>query len=282
MLNFDWTAVNANCNYEVHRSTTDPYFNAEGDTMLTTLADGSNTYSDAIAVGNPTVNAAYLLRAHNCSDSSTADSNRIGEFDFALTPGIAPNYHAQDSDDAGGPAYRFEDISDSGTDVALADDDSLLVPVGFSFDFYGTAFTNVYIGSNGFLAFDGTGTSSGSYTPSEIPNISTPNSLIAGWWEDLNPALGGTILYETLGSAPNRRLIVQFLDVQHYPGGNPITMQFKLFEGSDSIEVHYQTVPSDGGNHAAGIENAHSTSGVSYFWGNASLPDDLAVRYQIN
>ena len=32
------------------------------------------------------------------------------------------------------------------------------------------------------------------------------NEFIAGWWDDLNTPVSGTIYYQTLGVAPNRVL----------------------------------------------------------------------------
>ena len=116
--------------------------------------------------------------------------------------------------------------------------------------------------------------------PGSIPIRRRPNSLIAGWWEDLNPSAGGTVHYQTLGSAPNRVFILQFTNIQHYSAAaTPVTMQFKLFETTNVIEVHYQAAPSDGGTHSAGIENADGTAGVQCYYGTATLTTPEAVRY---
>jgi len=48
-------------------------------------------------------------------------------------------------------AYNFEDISTTGTPLALTDDSVLSFPFGFSFDYYGGAYTSFYVSSNGFL-----------------------------------------------------------------------------------------------------------------------------------
>ncbi len=123
------------------------------------------------------------------------------------------------------------------------------------------------------------GQSNGCCTGQPIPTPGDPDGVIAGWWEDLNPSLGGTVSYATLGSSPNRVFIVQFSAIEHYGGGNAVSMQFKLYEGSDVIEVHYQTAPSDGGTHSAGVENQDGTVGVQYYLGTAGLPVRSAVRY---
>ncbi len=82
-----------------------------------------------------------------------------------------------------------------------------------------------------------------------------------------------------MGAEPQRYLIVQFTDVPHYGGGNLVTLQYKLFEGSNNIEVHYQAAPSDSGTHSAGIENETGTVGLQYYRGASALATPLAVCY---
>jgi hypothetical protein len=175
--------------------------------------------------------------------------------------------------------YNFEDISGTGTDIPLGDDQvSGPIPIGFSFDFFGTPYTDVYVSSNGFLTVL-PGQSNGCCTGQPIPTAGSPDGIISPWWEDLFPPGGGSIKYQLLGSAPNRYMIVQYTNIQHYPSGNPVTMQVKLFEGTNVIEVHYQSAPSDGGTHSAGVENEDGTVGLQYFLGTTSLSTPLAVRY---
>ncbi|HSN53821.1 MAG TPA: hypothetical protein VLT32_04075 [Candidatus Sulfomarinibacteraceae bacterium] len=174
-------------------------------------------------------------------------------------------------------AVNFEDISSTGTAVTLTDDSTATFPIGFSFEFYGTAYTDFWVSSNGFLAT--TGTSNGCCSGQNLPNPSAPNGVIAGWWEDMNPSGGGTHHYQVLGAAPNRRLIFQVTNVPHYSSGNLVTLQYKLFETTNVIEVHYQAAPSDGGNHTAGIENQDGTVAALYYYGTAALSTPLAIRY---
>ena len=56
-------------------------------------------------------------------------------------------------------------------------------------------------------------------------------------------------------------------------------MQYKLYETTGVIEVHYQAAPSDGGTHSAGIENQDGTVGLQYYLGTAALTTPEAVRY---
>jgi len=195
-------------------------------------------------------------------------------------PPDAFGYSCTDSTEADGlVTYDFEDIVATGTAVSLGDDQvSPPLPIGFSFDYYGVEYTQIYISSNGFLTVL-PGQPNGCCTGGILPSPTTPNGVIAGWWEDLNPAAGGTIHYQTLGDEPYRYHIIQFTAVPHFGGGNLVTKQYKLFEGSNNIEVHYLAAPSDGGTHSAGIENHDGTIGLQYYRGTASLPSELAVCY---
>lgn len=75
-----WTAGEPTAN--VYRAANAPYF-----TPGAAYASGvSSAWADMGAAGNPAYNYTYILRAQGgCGES--ADSPRLGEFDFALVPG---------------------------------------------------------------------------------------------------------------------------------------------------------------------------------------------------
>lgn len=165
----------------------------------------------------------------------------------------------------------YSPISQSSpTSVTLTDDQlSGALPIGFSFVFYGNTYSSFYLSSNGFISFD-PAAGAGCCTGQVLPNAAQPNNLIAFAWEDLNPNLGGNISYSTVGSSPNRILVVQYTNIQHYGSGNPVTSQVLLYEGSNYIEIHTTSMPSDGGSHTMGIENAAGTQAVSVTNRNSS------------
>ncbi len=167
----------------------------------------------------------------------------------------------------------FEDITASGTQVPLGDDTmSGAIPMGFEFRFYDGFFNDAYISSNGFLTFE-PGSSSGCCSGQLMPDASDPDNLIAGFWEDLNPAAGGSVWYETRGNAPNRRFIVQYEDVPHSPSGNVSTFQMVLFEGRGDFQIAHQHTAHDGGNHAIGFENEDGTIGNTIDFGGVEYDD---------
>ena len=101
-----------------------------------------------------------------------------------------------DSNEPGGPAFNFEDISGTGTPVSLSDDRmSGANPIGFTFEYYGINYTSAYISSNGFISFLAA-QSHGCCSGRPIPSFGNPDAIIAGWWEDLcPPCSGGSPLY---------------------------------------------------------------------------------------
>lgn len=191
-------------------------------------------------------------------------------------------YSFTDSQEPGGPAFSFEDISVTGTTVPSASscDDCVSgsIPIGFTFRFYGIDRTTVNVSSNGFLSFSQG--SSACCIGQPIPQNDFLNGIIAGWWTDLYPPAGGGVRYQTLGSQPSRRFVVQFTNVPHFGFGSPVTMQFKLFESSNAIEVHYQSAIGSR-TTTAGIENATGSTGLQYFFGNPGTLTNRAVRYSL-
>lgn len=194
----------------------------------------------------------------------------------ALAVHAGGNYTMVDS------AYNFIDISTSGTlvpDVTTCDDCTEPLPLGFSFNYYGTEYTDVLVSSNGFLSFD-LMSGSGCCEGQPLPTSGAPNNLIAGFWTDLDPGefAAGNVYFQLTGSPGSQVFIVQFDEVETYNAWDvPQTFQFQLFENGDLIEVHYESVVGLGGTTendiSAGIENADGTVGVQYFfddWENES------------
>lgn len=155
-----------------------------------------------------------------------------------------------------GFAYDFEDISsDMGsTLISLGGDDSETINIGFPFKFYGVNYSSFFLTSKTVISFT---KNNHDYSPEAIPSAGAYSKLgssILGWWGDLNPSfVGGSVHTQLKGVAPNRRLIVQFTNTQIWGGGGNITLQFKLFESSNEIEVHYRRLFGSAANYTVGL-----------------------------
>ena len=171
-------------------------------------------------------------------------------------------------------AYTFEDLSLSLTStrvLAGQNDTTTLVPIGFSFGFYGTAHTDLYLSTNGLLSF---GESYPWFVNRELdsPDLIGDPRLIAPLWHDWNfegelQPLADAVYYDTLGSPGSQRLVVQWNRAYNDTPtiSDPVTFQAVLYENGD-ILFHYPDVttlvtPSDnGGSATVGIRNAGGTA----------------------
>jgi gliding motility-associated-like protein len=155
----------------------------------------------------------------------------------------------------------------TGTPLFLSDDEvSGILPIGFNFCFYGNTYSEFYISSNGWIGFSG---GPAIYTSSAIPSVSpdVPKNCIMGPWYDIDPGDGGNVLYQVLGVAPSRRLVVSYQNVPHFFCGTDIeTYQIILYETTNNIENHIASKNAcldwDDGQAVQGLHNIDGTAAV--------------------
>ncbi len=165
----------------------------------------------------------------------------------------------------------------SPTVIPTLTDDSFSgpVPIGFDFTFYGNIFNECTIGSNGIISFN-MGNANG-YCPwalggvGTLPSAGTAVTLnsIMPAYQDMNPSVGtspnGNIQYQTIGTAPNRKLVILYREIGAFSCGisecNYIGVI--LYETSNNIEIHIgkKTVCGswNGGLAIQGIQNGNGT-----------------------
>jgi gliding motility-associated-like protein len=156
----------------------------------------------------------------------------------------------------------------AGTSINVSDDQwSPLIPLPFTFCFYGTAYNNIVIGSNGILSFNAA--YANGYCqwpiPAAYPSASDPVNSIGGPWQDLYPPGGGTIKYITYGAAPCRRFVVSWNGIGMYGCFSTLcTQQLILYETTNIIDNFIQSKPQcpswNGGYAIQGIQNQAASS----------------------
>ncbi|MDX2360913.1 MAG: gliding motility-associated C-terminal domain-containing protein [Crocinitomicaceae bacterium] len=164
----------------------------------------------------------------------------------------------------------------NGTLINLSDDSySPVVPIGFSFDYYGNTFTQCVIGSNGVVTFDLS--EANGYCPwslgavAPLPNPGFDDALNAQMpaYHDMNPSAfaspGGEIMYETVGVAPNRQFIVLWSNIMAFGGGGECSyMALVMNETANSFEFHLGYKPIAGGwNGGLAIQGSQNAGGTS-------------------
>lgn len=181
------------------------------------------------------------------------------------------------------------EITYTGTNTTLTGDDVGAGPfnLGFTFDFYGTDYTQTYVNINGTLNF-AANYSRYSNVPlsTSLSGTNIADNSIYAFWDDLNTNGSQIIYYATVGTAPERKFVTQWTNI--YFHGTSIqlgTFQVILYEGSDVVQIQYRDLL--GGNRALGdsatigIRKNNSTS-IQYSHNTASLTAEQAIRYTPN
>jgi len=165
---------------------------------------------------------------------------------------------------------------DNPTDAGITEDDiyTALIPIGFTFNFYGTNYTQCVIGANGNVSF--TSSLAGAYDPWPISsailgNTSVLNS-ICGPWCDIDIFYTGTPIgtetYSTDGVAPNRKFSVTWCNCSMFScGAQRIITQIIMYETTNIIEVHISKKQVcagwNGGYAIVGVQNAAGTAATA-------------------
>ena len=112
------------------------------------------------------------------------------------------------------PGAVLEDMSTGTTQLIGASSDdgnSLVANIGFDFWFDGVRATQFGANANGFIRVGGVTTGS-SFTNDLDSTGNAPK--IAPYWDDLCTGTTGRVHFKTIGSAPNRKLIVEWQNMQ--------------------------------------------------------------------
>lgn len=151
--------------------------------------------------------------------------------------------------------------------VAAGADDtaSAVVPIGFDFYFLGTRYTQFSASSNGFLRLGGSAVAGNTYA---LGVAATP--LIASLGSDLVVSATGRVHYKVEGSAPNRVLVVEFLNMHIIYSTTPTadgTSQIRLYESTGAIEMVYGGMLR---NASTGFQNGLNAQHIGFSLGTAA------------
>jgi hypothetical protein len=187
--------------------------------------------------------------------------------------------------------FSYTDVSTTGISIlANGDDATATITIPFSFFFYGVGYTSLCVSTNGLISF-------GSCVANDFGNLDLTTQspagnqpLIAPLWSDLTFAVpgAGSVVYQTLGTAPNRQFILQWNNATllNVPGN--LNFQVVLYETSNNILFQYQTVHSSSAavsNGAAATVGIRATDGQSngnrlqWSYRAAALADGMAISY---
>ncbi len=158
--------------------------------------------------------------------------------------------------------YSPDDIS--GFTTLSGDDNYVSYTMPFSITMEGNSYNSITISTNGWISFGG---SPGS---SVLGNTSLPTSTfsmpaIFPYWDDL-VTNGNHVRYGSVGSSPNRTVVVDF-ECRTYSDSYNVRFQVQIHEGSGLINVKYrhEMAPAANGQSATiGFQLAGGSSAKAY------------------
>jgi hypothetical protein len=263
------------------------------------------------AIGIGPLRATHAQTAERAAEpAAEAGAIRLGQ-DIDEASSVAPNKNSSISPDAvTATSYPFsnqagvalEDMSAGTTQVIAPDQDdtaSTVQNIGFDFWFDGVRNTQFSVNANGLMRLGGTVVSTSFINDSTLTGFTTTtnNPKLAPYYDDLWVGTNGKVHFKVVGSAPNRKLVVEWLNeqiprnaggVSGLPGAG--TFQAWIFETTGVVEFVYGNgiaVNSANAGYTVGIATGSatatfasvttSTSTVSYATANSTQTNAIAA-----
>jgi gliding motility-associated-like protein len=148
-----------------------------------------------------------------------------------------------------------------------------IVPLPFTFSFFDSCYNNIIIGTNGNVTFNLANVNTYDPWPISGPlpgsNCTATEDCIMGPWNDLYPPNGGTIVYNTYGTAPNRKFVVSWNNVHLFISGTcsgSTTEQIVLYEGSNIVEIYIASrIACTAWNNGFAVTGIENTAGSTFY-----------------
>ncbi|MFI4970620.1 MAG: hypothetical protein ACHP7D_10480, partial [Lysobacterales bacterium] len=198
-----------------------------------TLAPGASTQYNRIITARASQSPTSTWTAYDAHPGYAFGGSPLADRVFA---------DGFDGPGNGATAYDWVDITATGTPLdMLGSGFPVNVPIGFPFTYYGQTSDQIVASLEGGFLFGVTG----GYLPPQntpLPNVDI-GAAILPYWTDIEypqPTDGNTYV-QTLGTAPNRRFVIEWFNVPIVIGGTQdgATFEAILYEGSNQIVFQY-------------------------------------------
>lgn len=213
--------------------------------------------TDSFGTENPVIDCSYALTG-KCLTLTATYPNFNETTSYAVDSETFSPYGAFNSGTA---------LNADGDDLFLK---KILIP--FNFCFFGNSFNELVIGSNGLITFDSSQLGNINYPNFQVsnPNPTLPLNAIFGVMQDLvfSKNDDSEIYYSVIGTAPCRKLVINFYKGRIVGCDQTSTSQIVLSESSNEIEVFVDEKPLVCGTakfkeSLIGINNADGSLGYS-------------------
>ena len=180
-------------------------------------------------------------------------------------------YTWKSSEDQSGPVFIWQDISSTGTDLNLGDEGTYQANISGSFYFYGSDYSTVYIGANGWINF---------LKNTSLPNNpfiysgAEPNAVIAPLAQDYNPSRPQSNVYYYDDSDKS---IIQYDSLALFFDKGYYNFQIILDKSDSTIVFNYKSAsPETGWQYNSGSQSlpVYPVTGIENHTGSTGLNID--------
>jgi len=179
----------------------------------------------------------------------------------ALTINIAPG---------AGPASGYLSLSLFGvTPIAGINDDSIVNFNAPAFSYAGETWNRVGVVSNGYIVVGGGTNADVQFINQQFPNPTQPNNVLAPFWTDLNPAVGGAVRIAILTDGINTWIVTDWAEVPNSSDNTQLN-SFEAWIGINGVEdivfSYGPVTDGNGGFLTVGAEDKTGTVGYNYYY----------------
>ncbi len=225
---------------------------------------------------------ALAGQVHSVQEAKEATPEERGGGLWPLSSG-GPDpygYTYLDSNESGGPTFEWIEISGTGQDLNLGDDDYYWpIDLPFTFNYYGVDLTQIAVASNGTVYFED------DYLG--LSNDCLPDTgygignFLAGYWDDLNPLAGGAIYYEVVDYHGQDAAVIEWYQVPNYGTSDPVTYEIILLPNGSILMQYLDPSSEQGSGATVGIQghDEDPTYYLEYSCDTAALTNNLAICF---
>jgi subtilisin family serine protease len=252
---------------------------------VSVTVNGTAVPLSAASPDNALYSGSYMVTAAGSLNVTASVTVGGATATKTVTGTAAPNYTCTDAAFSWVDARPGGKVSGGASDL---DDGYTALNITFPFTYYGQTYSTAYVSSNGFLEL-GSSADADAFANTVLPNLASPNGVLAPLWDDLNPGTSfggsGDVYAGVAGSAPNRTLYVEWYSVPHFSLSGSGTATFELSLRESTGEIRYQWLDTDFGNSAwnagasasAGVESPSGTIGRQISYNQPLLTSGRAV-----
>ena len=137
-----------------------------------------------------------------------------------------------------------------------------MVALPFTFSFYGTNYNSCFPSTNGQM---GLGSGIKAYSNYALPTTNLPANHLCPYWDDLYVEGDSiNVLFQTVGTAPNRQFVVIWDSVRTLSSSYRLVFEVILSESDNSITYQYRYLDPNAQGQSATVGEQQAQTGNNY------------------